>query len=345
MSTIVAQIAPQRSTQYTALAETLAPQELMLSPLGRYIQEVRSIQLDHQAFLQFDLPAEPSEEQAHELGMLAMTHMFFVRYERLGGIEGPLLRPIETHREFALPPTLMTARRYRGKTSEQFTHFMCNVARFSSGVANHPWSSLRVFDPLAGGGTTLFTALTLGASAAGVEQKSQDVETSAAFLRRFMREQGVSCKEKRERFKGVGQRWVFTIGKDQAQQCLLASGDTAESPTLIAGFRPHLIVGDLPYGIQHQGELAALLSRGLPLWASLLPPSGALALAWDARRFPRSEMIALVESVSPLAVLNHAPYDALSHRVDRVIKQRDVLVARLASVLDREKPEGSPSTD
>jgi hypothetical protein len=40
-------------------------------------------------------------------------------------------------------------------------------------------------------------------------------------------------------------------------------------------------------------------------------------------------MIHLVETVAPVTVLNEPPYAALAHRVDRVIKQRDVVVARL----------------
>ena len=124
--------------------------------------------------------------------------------------------------------------------------------------------------------------------------------------------------------------------KSGAKQCLLASGDTVESAALVSGFRPHLIVADLPYGIQHKGELTDLLTKALPVWASLLPLSGAITLAWESKRFSRSEMITLVESTSPLCVLNHAPYDALAHRVDRVIKQRDVLVARLAEAIDKE---------
>ena len=110
-------------------------------------------------------------------------------------------------------------------------------------------------------------------------------------------------------------------------------GETVDSAALISGFRPHLIVADLPYGIQHQGELTDLLTQALPVWAGLLPPSGTLALAWESRRFPRVDMIELVESASPLAVLNEPPYDGLAHRVDRVIKERDVLVARLAEAI------------
>ena len=78
-------------------------------------------------------------------------------------------------------------RRYKGKTNELFTQFMCNLARYSSDFAAEPWASLRLFDPLAGGGTALFTALVLGADVAGVEKDSGDVESTAAFVEQYAR--------------------------------------------------------------------------------------------------------------------------------------------------------------
>lgn len=340
MPTIVAQIAPQRSTQYTALASALAPQELRLAL--REASEMTPVELGAQSYLQFDLPAEPDEDQAKELGMLAMTSAFFVRYEQLGEVQGPLLRPIETGFTPAQPRDLMMARRYRGKTNELFTHFLCNVARFSSALAQRPWDTLRVLDPLAGGGTTLLTAMVLGASVAGVDHNGKDIQSTASFLRQFAREQRIPIKEKRERLKKVGQRWLFAFGKDQAQTCLLSHGDTTESHALISGFRPHLIVADLPYGIQHHGELTALLTRALPVWASLLPPSGAMVLAWESRRYKRADMVALVESTAPLSVLNDPPYNKMAHRVDRVIKQRDVLVARPSEAMHVQQEDNGP---
>lgn len=328
MTTLVAQIAPQRSTQYAELATALAQPELLLSSIGDRISQPQSVSMGGQDYIRFEMPAEPDQAEARELGRMAMTSAFYVYYQQLGGILGPLLRPIETGFSPALPPELIVARRYRGKTNEMFTHFMCNLARASSALADRPWNTLRLFDPLSGGGTTLFTALVLGASVAGVEQNSKDVESTASFLRRFVREQGIACDIKRERFKKVGKRWVFEIGKEKPQTCVLAHGDTTDSAALITGFRPHLIVADLPYGIQHQGDLTSLLTQALPHWAELLAPSGAMVLAWESSRFPREEMIATVESSAPLSVLNDPPYNALGHRVDRVIKQRDVVVAR-----------------
>ena len=90
----------------------------------------------------------------------------------------------------------MTTRRYRGKTNEIFTHFLCNVARFSSEYATQPWSALRVLDPLAGGGTTLFVALTLGADVAGIEQNRDDVKSTVAFLQQYTREARIPCSLK-----------------------------------------------------------------------------------------------------------------------------------------------------
>jgi hypothetical protein len=327
VTTLVAQIAPQRSTQYSALASFLAPVELQLSPLGHELTALEPVTLGGQAFLRFELPTEPNAHQLAELGSLATLDACFRYYEQIGDVPGPLLRPLELRFIPALPAEIVAARRYRGKTNELFTHFLCNLARFSSRWVAMPWRDLRVFDPLAGGGTTLFIALVLGAEAAGIEQSDQDVNSTVAFLRQFLQEARISHRVQEERLRRLGRRWSFSIGKANPQRCILALGSTADAAGLIAGFKPHLIVADLPYGIQHEGPLVELLTHALPVWAGLLPPGGVLVYAWDATRFPRAEMIGLVETTAALTVLNTPPYDALSHRVDRVIKQRDVLVA------------------
>ena len=54
-----------------------------------------------------------------------------------------------------------------------------------------------------------------------------------------------------------------------------------------------------------------------------------VALAWEATGLDRQEMVKLFSDSSNLQVLNHHPYNALQHPVDRVIKKRDIIVARL----------------
>ena len=328
MTTLYSQIAPQRSTQYSQLANELAVHELTLSPLHNKIAEIWPMRLAGQDYVRAGLRGALDEGDRRELGQLAMTSAHFEYFDEIAGEPGPFLRPIETGFTPKMPRELVTARRYRGKTNELLTHFMCNIARFSSGYADRPWSELRVFDPLAGGGTTLFTALMLGAEAAGVEQNVKDVASTAAFVRQFCREQRIPCIERPERLRKLGKRWTFTVGEQPARRCVFAQGPTELSPELLAGFKPHLIVTDLPYGIQHQGTLIALLERALPVWIKLLPMKGCLVFSWDATRFPRRQMVDLVEEIARPNVLDDHPYTAMAHRVDRVIKTRDILVMR-----------------
>jgi hypothetical protein len=324
MSSLVAQIAPQRSTQYSALASALAPHEMALGPIGKHILSMAPVQLGGQAFLQLELNRALEPLELNELGALAMTSAFFEYHERIGDASGPFLKPIETGFVPAFPEDLVTTRRYKGKTNELFTHFLCNVARFSSAFANEPWQNLRLFDPLMGGGTTLLTGLMLGADVTGVEHNRDDVESTVSFISQYMREQELPCNMQEDKLKNAGKRRRFVLG---SKQCVLASGDTALSAKLLAGVKKqHLIVTDLPYGIQHAGGLRDLLTQALPVWQSLLLPGGAMAFSWESSRFAREEMVALVESVSGMRVLNAPPYNQMGHRVDRVIKMRDVVV-------------------
>jgi len=307
----------------------LAPYELKLSLLGEQISEIDALELGDQPYLKFELTTELDAKRVRELGMLAMTSAFFIYYEQLGEYQGPFLRPVDTHFQPRFPIDLVMTRRYRGKTNELFTHFLCNIARFSSDFAHQPWETLRVFDPLAGGGTTLFMALALGADVAGVEKNTKDVQSTAAFLKQYAKEQRIACQVKEERLKKLGKRWRFTLGRKGSKQCILASGQTTRSVELVSGFKkPHFIIADLPYGIQHQGKLTDLLAGALPVWTSMLLSGGVMVLAWESTRFARHEMIALIEAECGLTVLNEPPYNMLTHRVDRVIKQRDIIVAR-----------------
>lgn len=169
-TTLLVQIAPQRSTQYADLARLLAPFELQLCPLGSQIGSIQPLVLGGQHYLRCELDAELTNAQIKELGTLATGSAYFTYHERIANEDGPFLRPIETDFRPNFSLDLTSARRYKGKTNELFTHFLCNIARASSTFAQQPWSDLRVFDPLAGGGTTLFVALVLGAEVMGIDQ-------------------------------------------------------------------------------------------------------------------------------------------------------------------------------
>lgn len=329
MVVIAAQIAPQRSTQYAELASTLAPQEWALSPLAAHIETLEPIELGGQAFLRIQLDLSLEQLPYALLDTLATTSAHFLYYDQIGTEDGPFLKPLGAVTEPPFPPDLISTRRYRGKTNELLTHMMCNVAKYSSDFADLDWREITLLDPLAGGGTTLFAGLILGADVIGVEQEKQVVEGTAAFLKQYMRNLGIRAKVREERLKTIGRRWYFTL--KEKTKCGFCLGDTTDVRGFMNGFsRPHLIVTDLPYGIQHRGDWEQLLATALPAWAKVLHSGGVLVFSWDATRFPREEMLAVVQQVETLTIFDTPPYTQLAHRVDRVIKQRDVLVAKVA---------------
>ncbi len=330
MPDILAQISPQRSTQYSNIASILAPVELSLSPPGQSLSSIETVTLGRRKYIKFSIDDNAMGNNVlYELGNMSMTNSFFYYYEELGSISGPFLKPIEIPDYHSLSYDFLMTRRYKGKTNEMFTHFLCNVARYSSSFSHSNWSDIRIFDPLAGGGTTLFTALYLGAETAGVEKNSKDVQSTVTFLKQYTKEQKIFCIFKEERLKKSIKKYWFTIGTNR-QKCLLVNGDTADSAFLISGIKkPHCIVTDLPYGIQHGGQIAELIASAVPVWASLVLPGGAIVMSWDSSRFSRTQMIRLLKDNVKINIREGGIYENMAHRVDRVIKERDVIVAKV----------------
>ena len=326
-------IAPQRNTQYGNLARFLALPELHASPLGSRLVAWERRRIGRQDWLLVDITGELDQPDYDVLDRLGTIGAVFEWFDDVAGLVGPLLRPLTSRWTPFATVELVEARRYRGKTNELFTSVLLNLALFASDWGESLAEHLRILDPLAGGGTTLFAALTRGYDAVGIEQEKNDIDTTDAYVRQFFRELGVPCQRLEERVRGVGRRILFTIGRRPETRLLgLVHGATFATPALLDGLpggaRFHAVVADLPYGIQHQGQVRHLLEEGVPAWADTLLPGGALALAWDASSLRRTAAITLIEQHFGLRVLDEAPFNVLEHAVDRQIKHRDVLIVR-----------------
>ena len=336
MRTLALKITPQRSTQYANMTEKLAQPELLASPLGAVITEIKPVTFAGQAYLLVSLDSESMSSQCFELQeilpRLGATSEAYEFFEHIGDVEGPFLRPVETTFVPFLPLEMAEIRRYKGKTNEVFTRVLLNIAVFAGAFTNQYTGQLRILDPLAGGGTTLFLALSDGYDAFGIEHQKQDVDTTIVFVRQYLNGIHIPYKELNERGRRMGRRYQFEIGhKGAIRRLVLAHGDTCDAnlhmQEVPGGPHMHAIVGDLPYGIQHFGEIAGMLSKALPVWESMLLPGGTIALAWNATRIERSSMIGLVEQYTRLQIRNDPPYTQFEHTVDRIIKKRDILVA------------------
>lgn len=316
------------------MTERLAAPELLASPLAPAILDIEPIVLAGQAYLlvTLDESLPPSLPVLAILARLGATSEVYEYFEHIEAIPGPFLRPLERPFTPFVPLEMAEIRRYKGKTNEVFTRVLLNVAILAGAYREQLTGRLRVLDPLAGGGTTLFLALAAGYDAFGIELERQAVETTAAFVRQYLDNEHIPYKEVDERGRRAGRRYQFEIGRKGASRTLvLAHGDSAQAHLHMrevpGGPRMHAIVGDLPYGIQHVGEIAGMLSQALPVWERILLPGGTLALAWNATRIERTEMVELLVRCARLRVCNDPPYTQLAHTVDRVIKKRDILVA------------------
>ncbi len=336
MITLALKIRPQRTTQYADMTEKLAAPELLASPLGAAIKQIDPVTLAGQGYMLVTIDEEsivpPCPALVEVLPRLGATSEVYEFFERIGNVEGPFLRPLETVFTPFVPLEMAEVRRYKGKTNEVFTRVLLNIAIFAGAYNNQYLGRLRVLDPLAGGGTTLFLALAAGYDAFGIEQQRQDVETTAVFVRQYLNSEHIPYKEIDERRRRAGRRYQFEIGrKGTTRMLVLAHGDACEADLhmqeVSGGPRMHAIVGDLPYGIQHFGEIAGMLSKALPVWERMLLPGGTIALAWNATHIQRSTMIEVLERHAPLQVRNDPPYTRFVHTVDRVIKKRDIVVA------------------
>lgn len=327
-------ITPQRSAQYANMAGTLAAPELLASPLNPAISNIAPIMLAGQDYLLVTLDDEifSLTSMTPILSRLGATSEVYQYFERLGELQGPFLRPVEPQFTPFVPLEMAEIRRYKGKTNEVFTRVLLNIALFAGAYAGQFTERLRILDPLAGGGTTLFLALASGYDAFGIERERQDVETTAVFTRQYLHSEHISYKELDERGRRAGRRYQFEIGpKGSTHLLVLAHGDSCQAnlhmQDVPGGPRMHAVVGDLPYGIQHFAEIAGMLQKALPVWEHILLPGATLALAWNATRIERAKMLELVEQYTHLKIKNDPPYTQLVHTVDRVIKRRDLLVA------------------
>jgi SAM-dependent methyltransferase len=247
--------------------------------------------------------------------------------------DGTLLRPLTVTVTPQWDDDLVTIQRYTGKTNEQFTRLLLNLA-VAAGHGSAGFSAgLRVLDPLCGRGTTLNHAVLAGFDAVGIDADRRDVDAYVLFFSGWLKDKRV--KHKIRRF-GAEARFEFgpPSGRERAQQVVVVTADTANVIAHVGKSSVDALVADLPYGVQHgsraggslQRHPADLVAAAAPAWRAALRPGSGLALAWNVRTLKRVDLAAALRSAGLAVVETTAGF---VHKVDRVIT-RDVIVARRA---------------
>lgn len=333
-------LAPSANRVYTERAVQLSVAELEIVGAAT-IDAVAPVEIAGISYLEVE-SEQPEAEVLTLAGRLSTCWAVF-------GRDGDRLRPIRRADHDLFADDLVSIPKYPGKTNEQFTRLMINIAAASAprltgtapglnrAVGPRPPSLL---DPRCGRGTTLSLGLTLGFDVAGVEIDLKAIEAYAAFLKTYLRRKRIKHTAEltpvRRDGKSIGRRLDadITAPLDERRSSLTVfSGDTRDSAALF-GRRPFdLVVTDAPYGIVHGSRTRAgrqrspsnLLEDSIDVWAGQLKQGGALAISWNTYGMSREDLSALAESAG-LRPLNDGPYLRLAHRVDASI-QRDLFVA------------------
>ena len=178
-------ITPQRSTQYCQHGrnpcnhQNCLPAHLEKQSKSASLSRWR---VKHILLVTFHEETSLSPTMLSVLSRMGATSEVYEYFDTIGTVSGPLLRPIEPQFVPFVPLEMAETRRYKGKTNEVFTRVLLNIALFAGAYADNVDERLRILDPLAGGGTTLFLALSAGYDAFGIELNRQDVETTAVFI-------------------------------------------------------------------------------------------------------------------------------------------------------------------
>ncbi len=256
------------------------------------------------------------------------------------------LRPIQRTDERFVDESIGTILKYTGKTNELFTRMLIHVAQLTQETGEE--QNLRLLDPVAGKGTTLYEGLIRGFDVYGVEIGDKVTTEAYHFLKRFLETARYKFTCKTVRISGENKsfsasRHTFQIARNKEdlknrnlRTAEFIAGNSVYSHLFFKKRFFHMIVGDLPYGVQHgnvTSEKRSSLTRNpselleacLPAWKQVLKPGGAVVLAWNSNVLSR-EKLAVVLEKHGFRVLQEGPFLEFEHRVDLSIR-RDIIVA------------------
>lgn len=241
--------------------------------------------------------------------------------------EGDQLRLLDEAPGYLLPADLVWGAKYRGKTHELVTQLAINVALASCEAKAK--KGYRLLDPMAGRGTTLLWAARYGIDAWGIEQDPQALSHMQRHVKRQTKLHRIKHKQQRgsvgrRRKDGVGQFLEFRFLESATK---LITGDSRGATNLLNDMRFHLIVSDLPYGIQHTApggtrDPLELLASCAPGWAASLRKGGAMVLIFNRFQPSRGDLIEVFTDQGLDALDFEAP-----HRMSESIL-RDLVVFR-----------------
>jgi len=323
---------PHQNVRYRQSLKLLAEQELLMTlhALGHEC-DVKLCEMGGAAALSFETEGL-SERDMRMLSQLANVYVMFAQEN--GGF-----MPIDSLHPDYIGEDLPALLKYKGKTNEMFTDTMITMALAASGFMPQHDRDLIVCDPMAGRGTTLMLALRRGYHGVGIEIGKGEVKEACDYMTRYLEFHRIKHKKTESALTVRGQaggretRFVFSDTPENykagdTRMLRMIAGDTRDALMLLKAKSAHLMVTDIPYGVQKgtagkQDSIGGTLAQALPGWHDVLKPGGVLAMSFNTYVTRRAEL----ERACQLAGFEIVETGSLEHWVEQAIN-RDVILAR-----------------
>ncbi len=308
------------------------------------IFEINEEMISNIYYITFKTNIKLDDEQLKNINKLSFAYAVFSEIK----IEDKFyLEPILRNTNYYLDEGISSILKYTGKTNELFTRMMLNVAVNSLDSGKN--ENVKVLDPIAGKGTTLYEALINGYDAYGVEIGDKVATEAFNFIKKYLEKAKLKHSIHKEKISGANKKFkaskysvnIFRTKEEQKNKQYktweLVSGNSMYCDTYFKKNFFDVIVGDLPYGVQHgnvtkekQSSITRnpdkLIDSCAKSWFNVLKKGGVIVLAWNNFVLPRDKFEDILKSHG-FTVLNDDEYLQFEHRVDQAIR-RDIIIAK-----------------
>lgn len=322
----------------TALKIAVSELQAIADAYDMEIKDIREGNLNLPASICFSTNRELNEE---DFKALSFSSIYYALFEI---VEENLLKPISVPDFHTFPESMVQILKYNGKTNEQFTRLMVNLALSSCKTGSE---RITLLDPMCGKGTTLYEGFIRGFDVKGIEINEQWVQEIQTYVVRFLKEGKFKHKvekakvsdSKKKKIANVfnltsaPEKNAFNLGEVQSFQ--LFNSDTRRTDLLIRKKSCDIIIADLPYGVQHgskndknslmERSPLGLLKEAIQAWYSVLKTRGSLVLSYNEFTMKYEDLATILEE-NGFKVLKEEPYYNYLHRVDQSIN-RNLIVA------------------
>ncbi|MBO5536114.1 MAG: hypothetical protein J6B53_12050 [Clostridia bacterium] len=310
-----------------ALEETRLVFDTLETPTDIHPEEIGGAQF---LICQPDRPL--SRRELGFLGHLSSVYMIFE-------VRDEALLPLPAQRPDYIGADLPYLLKYKGKTNEMFTDSMLTMALAASAFSRNYDAQLNVLDPLAGKGTTLLLALRRGYHGIGIEISKSSIEELTAYMNRYFEFHRMKYKYQKSSLTvygkngGTQHKWVFSDSADHfkdgdTRSLRMICGDTRNTEAFLKAESVHLLITDLPYGVQmgtagKQDGILGTVSAALPGWYCVLKTGGTLCMSFNTHTVRREQLTGRLAECG----FSIVETGSLAHWVEQAI-ERDLIIAR-----------------